>query len=143
MKTFDARLNTAWWALRIGLGVAPIVAGIDKFFNVIVNWEMYLSPLATKLVPVNPSTFMHAVGVVEVLAGIVVLGRWTRIGSYIVMLWLLAISVNLLTTGMFYDLAVRDVELAIGAFALSQLTAVREEIHCSDEVPDSKLAATA
>jgi hypothetical protein len=66
------------------------------------------------------------VGIIEVIAGLVVLSRWTKIGSYIVMLWLLGIAVNLMTTGMFYDLAVRDVEIAVGAFALSQLTAVRE-----------------
>jgi hypothetical protein len=86
-----------------------------------------LSPLATKTVPVRAATFMHVIGVVEIIAGLVVLSRWTKIGSYIVMLWLLAIAVNLLTTGMFYDLAMRDVEIAIGAFVLSQLTAVREQ----------------
>ncbi|MGB7622692.1 MAG: hypothetical protein WBN92_10125 [Terriglobia bacterium] len=126
MKNFDSRLNVSWWALRIGLGVAPIVAGIDKYFNKLVDWGMYLSPLATKFVPVTTPTFMHIVGIVEILAGIVVLSRWTKLGSYVVMLWLFAIAANLLTTGMFYDLAVRDIELAIGAFALSQLTSVRE-----------------
>jgi hypothetical protein len=88
---------------------------------------MYLSPLATKVVPVSTPTFMHIVGVVEIVAGLVVLSRWTKIGSYIVMLWLLGIAVNLLTTNMFYDLAMRDVEIALGAFALSQLSAVREQ----------------
>lgn len=112
--------------MRIGLGVGPIVAGTDKYFNYLVNWEMYLSPIATKVVPVQDATFMHIVGVVEIIAGIIVLSRWTEIGSYIVGLWLLAIAVNLLTTGMLYDLAVRDVEIAIGAFSLSQLSAVRE-----------------
>ena len=128
MKQFDARLNVAWWALRIGLGAGPIIAGIDKYSNKIVNWEMYLSPLATKVIPLSPTTFMHAVGIVEVIAGLVVLSRWTKIGSYVVMLWLLGIVGNLLSTGMFYDLAMRDVELAIAAFALSQLTAVRENV---------------
>jgi len=127
MKEFDDRLNIAWWALRIGLGVGPILAGIDKYLNILTDWSMYLSPLATKVVPVSPATFMHIVGAVEVSAGVVVLTRWTRIGSYVVMAWLLSIAVNLLTTGMFYDLAVRDVEIAVGAFALAQLTAVREQ----------------
>ncbi len=127
MNEFDNRLGTAWWALRIGLGLGPIVAGIDKFFNILADWSMYLSPLVTKVVPVSASTFMHIVGIVEVIAGLIVLSRWTRIGSYVVMAWLLGIAVNLLTTGMFYDLAVRDVEIAIGAFALAQLTAVREQ----------------
>jgi hypothetical protein len=127
MADFDRRLNLAWWALKIGLGFGPIVTGIDKYFNKLTDWTMYLSPLATKVVPISPATFMHIVGVVEILAGIIVLSRWTRLGSQIVALWLIAIAVNLLTTGMFYDLAMRDVEIAIGAFVLSQLSAVREE----------------
>jgi len=126
MTDFDGRLNAGWWALRIGLGAGPIITGIDKYFNKLTDWGMYLSPVVTKVVPVNATTFMHAVGVIEIIAGVMVLSRWTRLGSYIVMLWLLGIAVNLLATGMFYDLAMRDVEIAIGAFALSQLTAVRE-----------------
>ena len=126
MTGFDKRLDVGWWALKVGLGVGPIITGVDKFFNKLADWGMYLSPVATKVVPVSPATFMHVVGIVEILAGLVVLSRWTRIGSYVVMLWLLGIAVNLLTTGMFYDLAMRDVEIAIGAFALSQLSAVRE-----------------
>lgn len=127
MTNLDNRLNLAWWALRIGLGAGPIITGIDKYFNKLTDWTMYLSPLATKIVPVNAATFMHIVGAVEIIAGLIVLSRWTRVGAQIVALWLLAIAVNLLTTGMFYDLAMRDVEIAIGAFALSQLSAVRGE----------------
>ena len=127
MKTFDHRLNDSWWALRLALGLMPIIAGVDKFFNKLANWEMYLSPYATRAIPLSTATFMHMVGVVEIIAGIIVLSRWTKIGSYIVMVWLIAIAANLMTTGMFYDLAVRDLEIAVGAFALSQLTAVREE----------------
>jgi uncharacterized membrane protein YphA (DoxX/SURF4 family) len=126
MQEWDRGLNASWWALRIGLGLGPIVAGIDKYFNKLTQWEMYLSPIVPKLLHVAPSSFMHVVGVVEIVAGVIVLSRFTRIGSYIVMAWLLSIVVNLLTMGMFYDLAVRDVEIAIGAFALSQLSAVRE-----------------
>ncbi len=128
-------MNVAWWALKIGLGVGPILAGVDKYFNLLTDWSMYLSPLATKVVPVSASTFMHIVGLVEIIAGIIVLTRWTRIGSYIVMAWLLAIAINLLTLGMFYDLAVRDVEIAIGAFALSQLSAIRDK-----QLADGKLS---
>ena len=128
MSDFDDRLNVSWWALRIGLGVGPIIAGIDKYFNKLADWSMYLSPVATKVVPLSAATFMHIVGVVEVAAGLMVLSYWTRIGSYVVTFWLLGIAGNLLTTGMFYDLAMRDVEIAIGAFALSQLTTVREKV---------------
>jgi uncharacterized membrane protein YphA (DoxX/SURF4 family) len=127
MSNFDDRLNLAWWALRIGLGVGPIITGIDKYFNKLADWSMYLSPLATKIVPVSAATFMHVVGVVEIIAGIIVLTKWTKLGAYVVMLWLIGIAINLATLGMFYDLAMRDVEIAIGAFALAQLSAVREE----------------
>ncbi|MEO6965812.1 MAG: hypothetical protein ABI076_07935 [Acidobacteriaceae bacterium] len=126
MKNLDGHLNAAWWALKIGLGVGPIITGIDKYFDKLADWGMYLSPFATKVVPVSAATFMHGVGVIEIIAGLIVLSRWTRIGSYIVMIWLLGIAVNLLTTGMFSDLAMRDVEIAIGAFALSQLSTVRD-----------------
>jgi hypothetical protein len=136
MKDFDSRLNAGWWALRIGLGVGPIITGMDKYFDKLADWGMYLSPLATKVVPISATNFMHVIGVVEILAGLVVLSRWTKWGSYIVMFWLLSIAVNLLTTGMFYDLAMRDVEIAIGAFALSQLTAVRE--HCATAKQEAK-----
>jgi len=127
MAAFDGRLNVGWWALRIGLGIGPIITGIDKYFNKLADWGMYLSPLVTKVVPVSATTFMHTVGVIEIITGVIVLSRWTKLGSYIVMLWLFGIALNLLATGMFYDLAMRDVEIAIGAFALSQLSAVREE----------------
>jgi uncharacterized membrane protein YphA (DoxX/SURF4 family) len=125
MAAFDKHLNAGWWALRITLGVVPVVSGIDKYFNKLADWGMYLSPYA-KVVPISTPAFMHIVGLIEIVAGVLVLSRWTRIGSYIVMLWLIGIAINLLTTGMFYDIAVRDIEIAVGAFALSQLSAVRE-----------------
>ena len=126
MKDFDGHLNGAWWALKIGLGVGPLITGTDKYFDKLADWGMYLSPVATKIVPVSTATFMHGVGIIEIIAGLIVLSRWTKIGGYIVMLWLLGIAANLLTTGMFTDLAMRDVEIAIGAFALAQLSTVRD-----------------
>lgn len=142
MQEFDARINLAWWLLRIGFGVGPIVAGLDKFFNKIVNWEMYLSPLATKVVPISPTTFMHIVGVIEIIAGLIVLSRWTKIGSYVVSLWLLGIVANLITTGMFYDLAVRDIELSLSAFALAQITAGREDALKRSSNANDRIAAS-
>jgi hypothetical protein len=146
MTNFDDRLNTSWWVLRIGLGVGPIITGIDKYFNKLTDWGMYLSPMATKIVPVSAPTFMHIVGAVEIIAGLIVLSRWTKFGSYLATLWLLGIAVNLLTTGMFYDLAMRDVEIALGGFALSQLTAVREQWATEKQgvksAPRSELAIT-
>ncbi len=118
-------LNSAWWALRVGLGMGPFLAGLDKFFNILADWGMYLSPLAERFLPVSPQVFMRAVGVVEMGVGLLILAGQTRIGGYLAMGWLLAIAVNLVTTGMFYDLAVRDVEIAIAAYALARLTEAR------------------
>jgi len=123
----DNRLYSTWWALRLLFGVVPVVAGLDKYFNLLTDWTAYLNPLATKLLPISAPTFMHIVGVVEIAAGLIVLSRWTRLGSYVVTLWLVAIALNLLVMGRFLDVAVRDLGLAVAAFTLSQLTAVREE----------------
>ena len=126
MNNLDPRLNGAWWALRIGLGVGPFLAGLDKFTNILTNWEMYLSPLAERILPVSGSVFMKSVGIIEMLVGLAILTRWTKIGSYTAAAWLVLIAINLVSTGNFYDLAVRDVEIAIGAFALARLTEVKE-----------------
>ena len=123
---FDSRLNTAWWVLRIGLGVGPILAGLDKFFNFFTNWEMYLNPLAPKLLHMQPSTFMHMVGVIEMAVGIVVLTRYTRLAAYVVMVWMWCIALSLIAQWTFLDVAVRDIEISLAAFALATLSAVRE-----------------
>jgi uncharacterized membrane protein len=124
--TFDKRLNSAWWMLKVGLGLGPFLAGLDKFFNILVDWQKYLNPTISSMLPVTPATFMHMVGIVEMIVGLAILTRWTRLASYVAMAWLLAIAVNLASTGMFFDLAVRDAEMAIGAYALARLTEVRE-----------------
>jgi uncharacterized membrane protein YphA (DoxX/SURF4 family) len=121
----DHRLNTAFWALRIGLGIGAMMAGLDKFFNILTDWSMYLSPLAERVLPISSSVFMRAVGVIEVIVGFAILAGFSRIGGYVLMAWLIAISVNLLATGMYYDLAVRDIEIALGAFALARLSEVK------------------
>jgi uncharacterized membrane protein YphA (DoxX/SURF4 family) len=122
----SAGLNSAWWALRIGLGVGPFLAGLDKFFNILAEWGMYLSPAVERLLPVSSGSFLRAVGVVEMLVGLAILTRWTRLGAYVAAAWLVTIAGSLLTTGAFFDLAVRDVEIAIGAYALARLTEARE-----------------
>lgn len=140
---FDSRLNRAWWVLRIGLGVGPILAGADKFTNLLANWEMYLNPLAPRLLHVEPATFMHLVGVVEIAAGVLVLTRLTRYAAYIVMFWLIGIAINLVTQGTFFDLAVRDIEISLGAFALAQLTEVREAYVASSQTVSQPVRTSA
>src|SRR4029079_9540593 len=114
--------------------VGPFLAGLDKFFNLLTNWEMYLSPLAEKMLPFSATTFMHIVGVIEMIVGLAILTRWTRLGAYVAAVWLVCIALNLVSTGAFFDLAVRDVEIAIGAFALARLTEARAPETLTNEV---------
>ena len=122
------KLDSSWWALRVGLGLAATLAGLDKFFNLLTNWNMYLSPMTERFLPVSGHTLMLITGPVEILVGLSILTRWTRIGAYVLSVWLLAIALNLVTTGSYYDVAVRDVEMAIAAFVLANLTEVRETV---------------
>jgi uncharacterized membrane protein YphA (DoxX/SURF4 family) len=121
----DRRLNSSWWALRIGIGLAAFLAGLDKFFNILTNWSMYLSPLTARLLPVGENAFMHLVGIVEMIVGLAILTRWTRIGAYVASVWLLLIAINLVSSGGFFDLAVRDVVISIAAYVLAQMTALQ------------------
>jgi uncharacterized membrane protein YphA (DoxX/SURF4 family) len=120
-------LDSAWWALRIGLGLGPFLAGLDKFFNLLTNWEAYLSPLVGTYMPISGAVFMRMVGVVEMAVGLAILAGWTRIGGYVAAVWLVAIAGNLLSMGSFYDVAVRDVEIAIAAYTLARLSEARAE----------------
>ena len=111
----------AYQILHVAFTIAPIVAGIDKFFHFLVNWDMYLSPLVTRTLGVPAHTFMLGVGVVEVIAGLLVAAA-PRIGGWVVGLWLLGIVVNLLSIPAYLDVALRDFGLALGAFALARLS---------------------
>ena len=111
--------------LQFGYTVAPIVAGIDKFFHFLVNWNMYLAPRIAQLLPVSAQTFMQAVGAIEVLAGILVAIK-PRIGGYVVAAWLMGIIVNLLLVPGYFDVALRDLGLALGALALARLSEARD-----------------
>jgi len=111
----------AFTILCIGFTVLPIIAGLDKFFHLLVDWDLYLSPVAVRLMPNNAHAFMLVVGVIEIVAGLIVAAR-PRIGGYIVMLWLWAIIINLLTIPGFYDIALRDFGLSLGALALARLS---------------------
>ena len=126
MMEREKKLEGVWWALRIALGVGPFLAGLDKFFNVLTDWTVYLSPVVTRVLPVEGDTFMRMVGGIEMIVGLAILTRWTRVGAYVAMAWLVAIAANLVTTGTFFDVAVRDLEIAVGAYALARLTEVRD-----------------
>lgn len=110
----------AYGILKLGFIVAPILAGADKFFNALANWEVYLSPLVPRLLPISGGAFMRTVGVIEIAAGVLVAVK-PKIGGYVVAAWLVGIILNLLTIPGFFDIALRDLGLAFGAFALARL----------------------
>jgi hypothetical protein len=116
----DRPAYQAYLILYAGFVALPVLAGLDKFFHALVNWDQYLAPVVTRLLPVSAPTFMLAVGVIEIAAGVLVALR-PRIGAYVVALWLGGIIVNLLLVG-YYDIALRDFGLALGALALARLS---------------------
>jgi uncharacterized membrane protein YphA (DoxX/SURF4 family) len=113
----------AFTLLRIGFTVAPILFGIDKFANVMVDWSQYLAPWINDIVPGSGADFMYVVGVIEIVAGLVVAVR-PRYGSYLVAAWLGGIIFNLLTYSGYYDIALRDFGLMLGALTLARLATV-------------------
>ena len=115
----DNRLHTPWLALRYGIGLTATLAGIDKFFNLLADWSTYLRPLVLNFVPVSADLLMRAVGIIEIGVGVCVLFAAPILGTYIASVWLLAVAVNLVFAGHF-DVAVRDVVLAVSAFSLAR-----------------------
>ena len=116
------RMTTPWWMLRVALGAAAFLAGLDKFFNLLADWPAYLSPVAAHALPMSAASFMHLVGVIEMIVGAVILAGYARLGGYVAAIWLLCIAVNLVATGRYFDVAVRDVVMAVAAFTLARLS---------------------
>lgn len=111
--------------LKLTYGLVPIVAGADKFTNILTNWSQYLSSDFGNILPFEASTFMMIVGVIEIVAGILVLWK-TELGAYVVAAWLVCIALTLIISFSYLDVAVRDIVMAIGAFTLARLTRVTE-----------------
>ena len=124
MKTHA--LNSPYTALRLTYGLVPLLAGADKFTNLLTDWPKYLSPQLAGMLGSSTPLFMHVIGVVEMLVGLMVLTRWTKIGAFVATAWLTLIAVNLVMVGQF-DVAVRDLAMAVGAFTLARMEQVREE----------------
>jgi uncharacterized membrane protein YphA (DoxX/SURF4 family) len=120
-------VSQAFWLLRAGFTVLPIVFGLDKFTDVLTDWSQYLAPQIDDLVPGTAHQAMLAVGVVEIVAGVLV-AIAPRIGSWVVAAWLAGIIVDLLLLGDFYDVALRDLGLLLGALTLARLAAVAHSL---------------
>jgi len=115
----DSRSETVYRVLKLTFGIVPIVAGLDKFTNLLTDWSEYLAPFVADLLPFSPGTFMAIVGVIEIVAGVLVLVK-PRIGGLVVAAWLVGIAINLLLGG-YYDIAVRDLVMAVGAWSVAHL----------------------
>src|SRR5262245_23636175 len=126
--TVDRNVEAARKLLKVVFGVVPFLAGLDKFFNLLVDWPRYLSPTAQAILPMSGQSFMYLAGVVEMVVGIAILTRWTAIASYVAAVWLVAIAGNLVLTGTFFDVAVRDLVMAASAYALGRLTQASEAV---------------
>jgi uncharacterized membrane protein YphA (DoxX/SURF4 family) len=126
-KPMESRINTPYWTLRIAFGLTAFLAGLDKFTNLLTNWEQYASPLILEIVPLSAATLMRAAGVIEIVAGLAILAGFTRVFGYVVAGWLAAIALSLVAGGQYLDVAVRDLVMACGAFTLARLSELRQE----------------
>ena len=120
---YNLALSQVQRTLRVTYAIVPIVAGLDKFTDLLVNWENYIHPGIVSILPFSPHTFMMIVGVIEIIAGIIVLAK-PAIGGFIVMAWLALIAITLLASGNYLDVAVRDLTMAIGALSLARLSKI-------------------
>src|SRR5437660_135769 len=111
----------AFWILRFGFTVAPILAGLDKFFHLMVNWDQYLPEVVARVSPIQPHGLMLLVGVIEIVAGIGVALK-PRIFAYVVAAWFALIIINLLLIPGYFDVALRDLGLLLAALALARLS---------------------
>jgi uncharacterized membrane protein YphA (DoxX/SURF4 family) len=117
-------VDSVWWTLRMSFGLMPLLAGLDKFANLLTHWPKYLAPAFAHALPVTPQHFMYLVGIIEIVAGLaMLLSPFTKVFAYVVAAWLAAIALNLIGGG-YYDIAVRDIVMAVSAVSLARLTDV-------------------
>jgi uncharacterized membrane protein YphA (DoxX/SURF4 family) len=121
--TSNPTARSVWTILRFTFGIVPIVAGADKFTDLLVNWDMYLNPTIASMLPFSAHVFMQIVGGIEIVAGIIVLAK-PSIGGWIVMAWLICIALQLIAMGKYLDVAVRDLVMSIGAMSLARLSRI-------------------
>ena len=114
-------VRSVWTILRLTFGVVPIVAGADKFADLLTNWDLYLNPTIASMLPFSAHMFMQIVGGIEIVAGLIVLAK-PSVGGWIVMAWLICIALQLIAMGKYLDVAVRDLVMSIGAMSLARLS---------------------
>ena len=122
----EGHLEDVYWALRVGLGSTAFLAGLDKFTNLLTHWEKYLAPQVRERLPISGRKFMYGVGVIEMLVGLGILTAKPRLAGYTASAWLLGIAADLVLDGD-YDIAVRDVNMAIAAYAMARAEGSRQQ----------------
>lgn len=118
--TQNNTVKSTFTLLKLSYGIVPIVAGLDKFTNLLTQWDKYLQPGIASILPFAPHTFMMIVGVIEIAAGVLVFIR-PKIGGLLVSAWLVLIALSLVSSGYYLDVAVRDLVMALGAFSMTRL----------------------
>jgi hypothetical protein len=131
-------MEDVYWLLRTGLGATAFLAGLDKFTNLLTDWEKYLAPQVEERLPVSGKTFMRAVGVIEMLVGLGILTQKPKLAGYAASAWLLGIAGDLILNGD-YDIAVRDVNMAVAAYALARSEGNRQSEEAGDLEEDEIL----
>lgn len=139
----NRQMDAAYWALRVGLGGTAFAAGLDKFTELLADWDEYLSPVVAERSPVSPRNFMRGVGVIEMIVGATILSGRTKLGGYVAGAWLLGIAANLVLDQDYYDIAVRDVNIALGAFTLAQLDERRKAFARTEVTEDEVIERAA
>ncbi len=133
-------LGRPYRALQLTLGATAVAAGADKFANLLTDWEQYLNTDFSDALGLSPRQFMSLVGVIEITAGLTVLSGRTRLGGFLVSGWLLGISANLFSEGKFLDIAVRDINMAVAAYALAELAHRRKSTRSHTDVECERAA---
>src|SRR5437588_1102959 len=121
--TSNEIVRSVWTILRFTFGIVPIVAGADKFTDLLTNWDMYLHPGMASMLPFSAHTFMQIVGVIEIIAGILVFAK-PILGGYVGMAWLICIAIQLIASGKYFDIAVRDLVMSVSAMSMARLSRV-------------------
>lgn len=122
-QTTQQQLLPIFNLLKYTFGIVPIVAGLDKFTDILTNWDLYLHPALAESLPFSAHAFMMIVGIIEIIAGIAVLMK-PFLGGMIVAAWLTLIALTLLASGNYLDVAVRDLVMAIGAFSMAKISKI-------------------
>jgi uncharacterized membrane protein YphA (DoxX/SURF4 family) len=131
-------LDDVYWLLRTGIGATAFLAGLDKFTNLLTDWEKYLAPQVEERLPVSGKVFMRGVGVIEMLVGLGILTQKPKLASYTASAWLLGIAADLILNGD-YDIAVRDVNMALAAYALARSEGSRQNAQADEAEEDAIL----